>query len=84
MDYWFVWKFQRRLIGIRDAFPSAEKGVGIETPDATGLISRDHAIVRLIQSSKVDKIGEKTRLVEQSPELWDLKGGCPRMGRHDP
>ena len=49
-----------------------------------GLISRDHAIVRLIKSSKVEIIGKKTRLVEQSPELRDLKGDRPRVGRHDP
>ena len=84
MDYWFIWEFQRRLIRIGDAFPSTEESIKLEIPDATGLIARDHAIVRLIQSSKVEIIGKKTRLVEQPPELWDFKGGRPRVGRHDP
>ena len=83
MDYWFVWKFQRRLIRIGDAVPCAEESVEIEIPNTTGLISCNHPIVRLVESSKVDKIGEKTRLVEQSPELWDLEGGRPRVGRHN-
>ena len=83
MDYWFVRECQRRLIRIGNAVPSAEESVEIEISDTTGLISCNDAIVRLIQSSKVDEIGEKTRLVEQSPELWDLKGGRPRVGRHN-
>ena len=58
----------------------AEESVEIEIPDAAGLIACDHAIVRLIKSSKVEIVGKKTRLVEQPPELWDLKAAAQGWG----
>jgi len=78
MDYWSIWESQRRLIRIGDACPSAEESGEIKTLDATGLITCDHAIVGLIQASKVEVVGKQTRLVEKSPQLWNFKGDRPR------
>ena len=80
MDYWFIWESQWRLIGIGDACPSAEESVEIETLDAIGLISRDHAIVGLIQASKVDNIGKRPDSLNSLHSCGTLKATAQGWG----